>query len=223
MHLGFWLSAATFTLAHNPNITITTTSTLVIPVVTFNMTTHLTPVPPLSTIAYPDPSILALVATLTATSTPTTSTTRTIRDARPSLGKIYASNSSASNTTTSTVAAVPSPSMYGKEGGSIGSDGEDGRETAHTTAAVSRPEAKQPAWMVPVTGALLCYDFLAVTAFAWCWVMGWFWWWKREGEGGRGQRTRDRRAHALRGERNSLMRVLMNENVDWEMRRLGMV
>ena len=71
-------------------------------------------------------------------------------------------------------------------------------------------------WVVGATVSLLCYDFLIMVAFAWCWVMGWFWWWKKV-DRGNGQ---------MDGERNMEWwgrRAVMDENMEREMRRLGMV
>ena len=71
-------------------------------------------------------------------------------------------------------------------------------------------------WVVGATVSLLCYDFLIMVAFAWCWVMGWFWWWRKV-DRGNGQ---------MDGERNMEWwgrRAVVDENMEREMRRLGMV
>jgi hypothetical protein len=71
-----------------------------------------------------------------------------------------------------------------------------------------------PSWIVPATTSLLCYDFVVMAAFAWCWVMGWFWWLKKI-ETRDVQRERD--MGALR------RRAIIHEDVERELRRLGMV
>ena len=75
---------------------------------------------------------------------------------------------------------------------------------------------EQHDWVVGATVSLLCYDFLVMVAFAWCWVMGWFWWWRKV----------DRGDGQMDGERNVEWwgrRAVMDENMEREMRRLGMV
>ena len=75
---------------------------------------------------------------------------------------------------------------------------------------------EQHDWVVGATVSLLCYDFLVMVAFAWCWFMGWFWWWRKV----------DRGDGQMDGERNVEWwgrRAVMDENMEREMRRLGMV
>ncbi|USP75196.1 hypothetical protein yc1106_02470 [Curvularia clavata] len=77
--------------------------------------------------------------------------------------------------------------------------------------------ATNPEWLLSVSMALLCYDFLAATAFIWCWVMGYLWWWRRT--------SRSAEVRALRAgrEESSILGMLMTENLEGEMRSLGMV
>ncbi|KAH6865091.1 hypothetical protein BKA58DRAFT_462678, partial [Alternaria rosae] len=78
---------------------------------------------------------------------------------------------------------------------------------------------EHPSWTIGATASLFCYDFLIMVAFAWCWVMGWFWWWKKvEGRNGLTDRGRERGR-----EREWWGRMVMDENMEREMRRLGMV
>jgi len=73
---------------------------------------------------------------------------------------------------------------------------------------------RHPLWIQPATISLLCYDFVVIAAFAWCWVMGWFWWWKKI----------DRRdVQRVRETEEWRRRVVVNEEFEREMRRLGMV
>jgi hypothetical protein len=74
--------------------------------------------------------------------------------------------------------------------------------------------SRHPLWIQPATISLLCYDFVVIAAFAWCWVMGWFWWWKKI----------DRRdVQRVRETEEWRRRLVVNEEFEREMRRLGMV
>lgn len=203
--LGHWLSilyTVTLVPAHGiNNVTVTTTSTLVVSVFNFAPTTHLTP-------TYPNTSIPALTATPPATTNLYLSEERYQPLDSPTL-----------NIQTATTAAPPTSTVaYEKED----KEGDDHESHPHTTPP---PQSKvtKPAWFNPSTAALLCYDVLATTFFVWCWVMGWFSWLNGDQdcghEIGRGQGQAYRTGEA----RDSSTRALVNQNVEWEMRRLGMV
>ncbi|EMD97192.1 hypothetical protein COCC4DRAFT_61697 [Bipolaris maydis ATCC 48331] len=203
------LSATISVLAHDITyVTVTTTSTLVISVFNFVPTTHRTSTHPISTIAYSNTSIPALTVTPTAT-----------MNVRLSKERYQLSYSSTLNIQTATTMAAPvSTAAREKED----TEGDAHESHSHTTPPF-RSEVPKPAWIIPSTTALLCFDFLAVTFFVWCWVMGWFSWWRGDqgrdhGMGrGRGQSYRTGEA------RGSGTRVLVNQNVEREMRMLGMV
>ncbi|EUC32054.1 hypothetical protein COCCADRAFT_71731, partial [Bipolaris zeicola 26-R-13] len=133
--------------------------------------------------------------------------------------KSHASESTSPNILTSTITAVAtSASTYEKE-----DKGDDDHESHPHTTPPSQSKVAKPAWINPSTAALLCFDFLAATFFVWCWVMGWFSWLK-------GDQSRDRRmgqggwqAYRAREARDSDTRAPVNQNVEREMRRLGMV
>lgn len=73
---------------------------------------------------------------------------------------------------------------------------------------------RHPLWIQPATISLLCYDFVLIAAFAWCWCTGWFWWWKKI----------DRRdVQRIRETEEWRRRLVVNEEFEREMRRLGMV
>jgi hypothetical protein len=73
---------------------------------------------------------------------------------------------------------------------------------------------RHPLWIRPATISLLCYDFVLIAAFAWCWCTGWFWWWKKI----------DRRdVQRVRETEEWRRRLLVNEEFEREMRRLGTV
>lgn len=212
MLLGLWLFilyVAAPLLAHDiTNITVTTTSTLVVSVFDFAPTTHLTLTRPISTIAQSNSSIQALAATPTITT-----------DVYISNRRYHTSETTGPGILTSTITAVATNTTTNEKE----DKGGDGHEShSHTTPPPQSKVAKL-AWVDPSTAALLCFDFLAATFFVWCWVMGWFSWLRGEQgrdcgiEQGRGQVYRTGEAG------DSGMRMLVNQNVEREMRRLGMI
>ncbi|EMD66609.1 hypothetical protein GGP41_008021 [Bipolaris sorokiniana] len=103
-------------------------------------------------------------------------------------------------------------------------NGGDEQESHSHTTPPSQSEVAKPMWITPSTAALLCFDFLAVTFFVWCWVMGWFSWWKGDQGRDRGMIGQGRgQAYRAREARDSGTSALVNQNVEREMRRLGMV
>ncbi|EUC51270.1 hypothetical protein COCMIDRAFT_62765, partial [Bipolaris oryzae ATCC 44560] len=101
-------------------------------------------------------------------------------------------------------------------------EGNDHEPYPHTTSPPQSKAAK-PAWVNPSTAALLCFDFLASTFFVWCWVMGWFSWLRGDQDHASVMGQARGQAYRVGEARDSGMQVLANQNVEQEMRRLGMV